>query len=52
MLNALPTLLGVARAILATSLESGDEVDDLRERVEACAVDAHRLLLRRRVDEL
>ena len=53
MLAALPTLLEVARAMLLTGFGPGqDAADDLRVRIEACAVDAHRLLLGRRLEQL
>ncbi|MFI4976763.1 MAG: hypothetical protein ACHP84_19700 [Caulobacterales bacterium] len=49
-LGALPGLLTIARRVILASFEPGDpEVDGLRELLERCVVDAHRICLRERI---
>jgi len=50
ILAGLPALLETARAILIAAVPTNhNEADDLRRRIEECTVDAHRLLLARRI---
>ena len=52
-LAALPSLLALARQMIVSAFKPGDpEIDALRDQLEACVVDAHRLRLREQLKSL